>query len=90
MLVASEPIPLYPHINDYAITSACTSSAHYNVVTAALHLANHPHSILQHQSLSVLGCGGRVWRLNTILCEPVWEFTRVSEIAEHVMILTHE
>ena len=36
MLVASEPMPLYPHINDYAVTSTCTSSAHYNVVTAAL------------------------------------------------------
>ena len=36
MLVASEPMPLYPHINEYAVTSTCTSSAHYNVVTAAL------------------------------------------------------
>ena len=37
MLVASEPVPLYPHINDYTVTSTCTSSAHYNaVVTAAL------------------------------------------------------
>ena len=25
-----------PHINDYTVTSTCTSSAHYNVVTAAL------------------------------------------------------
>ena len=22
--------------------------------------------------------------------EPIWEFTRVNEIAEHIMILTHE
>jgi len=37
MLVASEPMPLYPHIDDYAVTNICTSSAHYNVVvTAAL------------------------------------------------------
>ena len=39
MHVASEPVPLYlgPHINDYAVTSTCTSCAHYNVVvTAAL------------------------------------------------------
>ena len=36
LLVASEPMPLYPHINDYPVTSTCTSSAHYNVVTAAL------------------------------------------------------
>ena len=36
MLVASEPMPLYPHINDYAVTSTCASSAHYNLVTAAL------------------------------------------------------
>ena len=36
MLVASEPMPLYPHINNYPVTSTCTSSAHYNVVTAAL------------------------------------------------------
>jgi len=35
MLVASEPMPLYPHINDYTVTSKCTSSAHYHV-TAAL------------------------------------------------------
>jgi len=35
MLVASEPMPLYPYINDYPVTSTCTSSAHYNV-TAAL------------------------------------------------------
>ena len=95
MLVASEPMPLYPHIDDYTVTSTCTSSAHYNVVvTAALQnvrsLASHPHSILQHQSLLVLGCGGRVWRLKTTLREPIWEFTRVNEIAEHIMILTHE
>ena len=50
----------------------------------------HPHSILQHQSLSVLGCGGRVWRLKTTLRGSVWEFTGVNEIAEQIMILTHE
>ena len=55
-----------------------------------LQSCKHPHSILQHQLLSVLGCGGRVWRLKTTLREPIWEFTRVSEIAEHILILTHE
>jgi len=36
LLVASEPMPLYPHINDYPVTGTCTSSADYNFVTAAL------------------------------------------------------
>jgi len=36
VLVASEPMPLYPHINEYTVTSTCTSSAHYNVVTTTL------------------------------------------------------
>ena len=78
MLVASEPMPLYPHINDYPVTSTCTSSAHYKCCyssTAKCSLASHPHSILQHQSLSVLGCGGRAWRLKTTLRKPIWEFS---------------
>ena len=92
LLVASEPMPLYPHINEYPVTNTCTSSAHYNVAIAALQ-----NVVLQaipipfsSQSLSVLGCGRRVWRLKTTLREPIWEFTRVNEIAEHILILTHD
>ena len=89
MMVASEPMPLCPHINDY------TLQVHADLVllmlllpnrsTAKCSLASHPHSILQHQLLSVLGCRGRVWRLKTTLRELVREFTRANEIAEHII-----
>jgi len=48
-------------------------------------LASHPHPILQYQSLSVSGHRGRVWRLKTAMCEPVWKFTIANEIAEHII-----
>ena len=35
MLVASEPVPLYPHINDYTVTSTCTSSLILTIRQAA-------------------------------------------------------
>ena len=56
-----------------------------NKSTVKYNLASHPHSILQYQSLSGSGHGGRVWRLKTTMCEPVWEFTRANKIAEHIV-----
>ena len=91
MLVASEPMPLYPHINDYPVKSTCTSSAHYNIVTAALQnvvlqaIPSPFSSIKRFQYWDVEGGSG-----DLTLREPIWEFTRVNEIAEHILVLTHE
>ena len=93
MLVASEPMPLYPHIDDYTVTSTCTSSAHYNVVvTAALqNVVRKPSPFHSPAPIAFnIGMWRKFWRLKTTLREPIWEFTRVNEIAEHIMILTHE
>ena len=86
-------MPLCPHINDYPVTSTCTSSAHYNVVTAALQnvvLQAIPKPSPFH-SPAPIAFSIWMWRegLET-LREPIWEFTRVNEIAEHILILTHE
>ena len=62
MLVASEPMPLYPHINEYAVTSACTSSAHYNVVvTAALQNVVSQAIPIPFSSTKTLTCHAEVF-----------------------------
>ena len=86
---------LCPHINDSTLSQVVLLMLLLpNKSTVKYSLTSHPHSILQHQSLSVSGCGGirRVWRLRTTLREPVREFTRTNEVAKHIieLILTHE
>ena len=84
--IASEAIPLCPHINDSTLSQVVLLMLLLpNKSTVKYSLASHPHSILQHQSLSVSGCRGRVWRLKTTLRELVWEFTRANEVAEHII-----
>ena len=83
--IASEAIPLCPHINDSTPSEVELLMLVPNKSTVKYSLASHPHSILQYQSLSRSGHGGRVWRLKTTMCEPVWEFTRANEIAEHIV-----
>ena len=84
MLVAfivSEAISLRPHINNSTLSYILIVLLMLllpNKSTVKYSLASHPHSILQHQSLSVSGCGGRVWRLKTTLREPVQEFSRAT------------
>jgi len=71
--IASEAIPLCPHINDSTLSQVVLLTLLLpNKSSVEYSLASHPQSILQHQSLSVSGHGGRVWRLKTTLCEPVY------------------
>jgi len=93
--IASEAIPLRPPINDSTPSQVVLLMLLLlSKSTVKYSYASHPHSILQHQSLSVSGCGGirRVCRLKTTLCQPVQKFTRANEIAEHIIrvYLTHE
>ena len=63
--IASEAIPLCPHINDSTPSQVVLLMLLLlNKSTVKYSFASHPHSILQHQSLSVSGCGGiqRAWR----------------------------
>ena len=83
--IAFEAIPLCPHVNDSTPSQVVLLMLVPNKSTVKYNLASHPHSILQYQSLSGSGHGGRVWRLKTTMCEPVWEFTRANKIAEHIV-----
>jgi len=84
--IASEAISLWPHINDSTPPQVVLLMLLLpNKSTVKYSLASHPHSILQHPSLSVSGRRGRVWRLKTTLRELVREFTRANEVAEHII-----
>jgi len=83
--IAFEAIPLCPHVNDSTLSQVVLLMLVPDKSTVKYSLTSHPHSILQYQSLSGSGHGGRVWRLKTTMCEPVWEFTRANEIAEHII-----
>ena len=83
--IASEAIPLCPHINDSSPSQVVLLMLLPNKSSVKYALASHPHSILQYQSLSISGSGGRVYRLKTTMHEPVREFTRANEIAEHII-----
>ena len=93
MMVASGPMPLYPHINDYTVTSTCKSNALYNVTaalqTVVLQAIPIPFSSTNRfQYWDVEGGSGDLRPHYASLYGS--EFTRVNEIAEHVLILTHE
>jgi len=62
--IAFEASPLCPHINNSTLSQVVLLMLLPNKSTVKYSLASHPHSILQYQSFSVSGRGGRVWRLN--------------------------
>ena len=102
--VSPWPIPYvlcpcaHGHINNCTITSTCSSSAPDVVITQQEHckscLVSHPHSILQHQSLSVSGWGGRVWRLSgksfTTYKGKAVSIRSVQSLWPHIASVIHE
>jgi len=83
--MAFEAIPLCPHVNDSTPSQVVLLMLVPNKSTVNIALQAIPIPFCSTNLFQCQDAEKRIWRLKTTMREPVREFTRANEIAEHII-----